>query len=179
VDGYKSKAAFAIDGTDDTNPGSVVNIGQGAYDSGGVFDTNKEKYVSAFFNYKAPFNVGDVTKATVEQQLQLNSAYLPNYPGNFGDILQITKNSLPMQGGDYLKNMTMSQYLHNYCIGCFRLNLPGSENLRVLSGLDSRNSNIAGIVKTTGTTGDPVLNIYVEMTSVLRAGVGRATELIS
>jgi len=179
IDGYKSKAAFAVDGSSDANPGKVVNIGQGDYDSGGVFDTNKEKYTSAFFNYKAPFDIGDVAKATVEQQLQLNSAYMPNFPANFGDILQITKNSLPMQGMDYLKNMTMSQYLHNYCIGCYRLNLPGSENLRVLSGLDARNSNIQGIVKTTGTTDNPVLNIYTETTSVLRCGVGRAVELIS
>ena len=179
IDGYKNKGAFAVDGTDDSNPGAVVNIGQGAYDTGSVFDTNREKYVTDFFNYKGPFAIGDVANATVEQQLQLNSAYFPNYPAGFGDVLAITKNSLPMQGGDYLKNMTMSQYLHNYCIQCYRFNLPGSENARIMSGIDSRSSNLQGIVKTTGTSGDPVLNIFVECTSVLRVGAGRAVEIIS
>lgn len=179
IDGYKSKAAFAVDGADNTDPGGVVNIGQSAYDSGGVFDCNKEKYTSAFFNYKAPFNVGDVTKATVDMQLQLNSAYFPNFPANFGDALAITKNSLPAGSTEYLKNLTMSQYLHNYCIQCYRFNLPGSEQTRTLSGIDSRSSNLQGICKTTGTTNDPVLNIFVETTCVLRVGNGRSIEILS
>ena len=179
VDGYKNKAAFAIDGTDDTNPGGVINIGQGAYDTGSVFDTNKEKYVTNFFNYKAPFDIGDVANATTEMQLQLNSSYFPNYPAGFGDLLAITKNSLPMQGGEYLKNMTMSQYLHNYCIQCYRFNIPGSENSRNLSGIDARGSNLQGIVKTTGTANNPVLNIFVECSSVLRVGQGRSVEILA
>ena len=183
VNGYKNQAVYVINGTDNTAAPNLLNIGgsnaANGFDTGGVFDSNKEKYVTDYFNYPAPYTLTNVQNATVTQQLQLNSAYFPNFPAQFGDILAITKNSLPM-GGDYLKNMTMSQYLHNYCIACYRFNLPGSESARVLSGIDSRSSNLQGIVKTTNAAAaNAVLNIFVECTSVLRVGAGRSVEIVS
>ena len=182
VNGYKNKALYAVDGANDAADANLINIGgsndANGFDTGGVFDSNKEKYVSKYFDYVAPYDFANINNANCNFQLQLNSAYFPNFPAGFGDVLAITKNSLPM-GGDYLKNMTMSQYLHNYCIQVYRFNLPGSENSRVLSGIDARASNLSGIVKTSNTSGSPVLNIFVETSSVLRAGPGRSVEILS
>jgi len=177
VSGYLKTPCLAIDGTTAGDAYAPVNIGIGDYDRG-VMGTSKEKYQSKFFDYPAPSSDTDLVNQTMSQQLQMNSAYFPNYDCKYGDVLAVTRNSLPMPMGYGKDPMTMDQYLKNYCIQCYRFNLPGSEQARLLSGIDSRQSNLQGIVKTTGHSGNPVLNIFVECTSVLRCGVGRAISTI-
>ena len=177
VSGYLSKPCHAIDSTTGSATPAPLNIGQGDYDRG-VLGTSKEKYQSKFFDYPAPSNGVTLANQTMSQQLQMNSAYFPNYDCKYGDVLAVTRNSLPLPMGYGKDPMTMDQYLKNYCIQCYRFNLPGSEQARLLSGIDSRQSNLQGIVKTTGHHGSPILNIFVECTSVLRCGVGRAISTI-
>ena len=89
-----------------------------------------------------------------------------------------TKNSL--HGNEKLKNMSLDQYLNNYCVQCYRLNMPDSEYSRLLSGLDTRAVNLQGILKTTGVIPERTnVSIFTEQTEVLRVGAGRAVEVIS
>jgi hypothetical protein len=174
VNGYKTQGAF-IPGTYATNAapatGTNIDLGLPQYDVGGVLNTNNEKYKSKYFNFTSGANSG------MTMQLQLNGAYLPQFPANLGELYGITKNSLPFKG---LKNVSFDQYLNNYCIQCFRLNMPDSEYSRTISGLDTRAVNLAGVVKTTrATAGDPIINVFTEQTSCLRVGAGRSIEVIS
>jgi len=177
ISGYKSKVAFAVGG-DGTAP---VNVGAPGYDTG---DYNKEKYQSKYFNFQAPSNQAQtganyLTDQDVTFQLSLNSAYYPNYPASFAEAFGITKNSTDHHL-EYASNMSLDQYIRNYCIQVYRFNMPGSDSVRVLSGIDSRSSMLNGVVRTGGTiAGNPVLNIFVETTAVLRVGAGRAVSLLS
>ena len=148
-----------------------TDIGVPTYDVGGVLDTNKEKYRGKFFNFEQP-------SAGWGQQIQLNGAYFPQYSAQSGDSYQITKNSL--HGNEKMKDMSLDQYLNNYCVQCYRLNMPDSEYSRLISGLDTRAVNLQGIVKTTGAI--PLatnISIFTEQTEVLRVGAGRSVEVIS
>tara|TARA_R110002020_G_scaffold117892_2_gene269420 strand:- start:632 stop:2074 length:1443 start_codon:yes stop_codon:yes gene_type:complete len=173
VDGYKSSGAF-IAGTYATDAAKVagtnIDLGLPGYDVGGVLDTNKEKYKSQYFNFKRP-------NANMKMQLQLNGAYMPQFSANIGEVYGITRNSL--MGAREAKNMSFNQYVENYCVQCFRLNLPDSEYSRSICGLDTRAVNLQGIVKTDGVTGLPTINIFTEQTETLRVGPGRAIEVIS
>ena len=172
--GLKRVAGHKITGgfTSLTSSGTVdQDIGIPTYDIGGVLDTNKEKYRGKFFNFEQPV-------AGWGQQIQLNGAYFPQYSAQSGDTYQITKNSL--NGNEKMKNMSLDQYLNNYCVACYRLNMPDSEYSRLISGLDTRAVNLAGIVKTTGTIPlNTNISIFTEQTEVLRVGAGRSVEVIS
>jgi len=178
IDGYKLQGAFITGSYQDdataqgaAASGTTVDLGLPQYDEGGVLDTNKEKYKSRYFNFTKP-------DTNMTLQLQLNGAYMPQFPANLGELYGITKNSLPFKG---LKNVSFNQYLENYCIQCFRLNMPDSEYSRTISGLDTRAVNLQGVVKTSGTTGSTNLQIsvFTEQTSCLRVGAGRAIEIIA
>ena len=174
VNGYKKQGAY-IAGTYATNAapvtGTNIDLGLPQYDVGGVLNTNNEKYKSKYFNFTKPHTA-------MTMQLQLNGAYLPQFPANLGELYGITKNSLPFKG---LKNVSHDQYLNNYCIQCFRLNMPDSEYSRTISGLDTRAVNLAGVVKTTLASGtaNSLINVFTEQTSCLRVGAGRAIEIIA
>lgn len=178
IDGYKTQGAFIVGSYQDdataqgaTASGTTIDLGLPQYDEGGVLDTNKEKYKSLYFNFKKPHT--DMTL-----QLQLNGAYMPQFPANLGELYGITKNSLPYKG---LKNVSFNQYLENYCIQCFRLNMPESEYSRTISGLDTRAVNLQGVVKTTQASGtsNSQISVFTEQTSCLRVGAGRAIEIIA
>ena len=109
-------------------------------------------------------------------QLQLNGAYLPQYSASVEDLYNISMNSLP---GRDKRSQTLATYKLNNCVQCFRLNMPDSEFSRTLSGLDTRAVNLAGYVRTENTLSNQNLSIFVECTSTLRIGAGRAIELIS
>lgn len=174
VDGHKSSGAFVSSATiaaTNAAAGVVdVDIGLPQYDIGGVLDTNSEKYRGHYFNFKAP-------AANLKAQLQLNGAMYPNFSADLTELYGITKNSLQM--GKVSKKMTMGQYLNNYCVQCFRLNLPDSEFSRTLSGLDLRATNLQGILRTqnAGTTSN--VTIFTEQTEVLRCGPSRTIEILS
>lgn len=175
VSGYKTSGAF-IPGTYASNAvpatGTNVDLGLPQYDVGGVLDTNKEKYKSQYFNFVAPAD-------NMKMQLQLNGAYMPQFSANLGELYGITRNSI--EGARDAKNMSLDQYLENYCVQCFRLNMPDSEYSRTISGLDTRAVNLAGVVRTEGTGGSANLgiNIFTEQTECLRVGAGRAIEVIA
>lgn len=169
VDGHKSSGAFvsvAAANSDATN----FDIGKPQYDVGGVLDTNSEKYRGHYFNFKAP-------AASLKAQLQLNGAMYPNFSADLTELYGITKNSLQM--GKVSKKMTMGQYLNNYCVQCFRLNLPDSEFSRTLSGLDLRATNLQGILRTQNAGADANVTIFTEQTEVLRVGPSRTIEILS
>jgi hypothetical protein len=174
VDGHKAAGAFvspaSIAATNASAGAVTLDIGKPQYDVGGVLDTNSEKYRGHYFNFTAP-------AANLKAQLQLNGAMYPNFSADLTELYGITKNSLPM--GKVSKKMTMGQYLNNYCVNCFRLNLPDSEFSRTLSGLDLRATNLQGILRTQNSAGDPNVTIFTEQTEVLRAGPSRTIEILS
>ena len=178
VNGYKTEGAY-INGAHlaagAAVTGTSIDLGLPQYDVGGVLGTNSEKYKSRYFNFAAP-------QLNTTMQLQLNGAYMPQFQATMGDVYGITRNSLP--GGRDAKDMSLDQYLNNYCVQCFRLNLPDSEYSRSISGLDTRAVNLQGIVNTqnfaaVGGRDNRAINIWTEQTEVLRVGAGRAIEVIS
>ena len=178
VNGHKKEGAYILGvatAAAAANPGTAVDLGLPQYDVGGVLNTNSEKYKSQYFNFAAP-------QENLKMQLQLNGAYLPQFSANLGELYGITKNSL--QGSRTLKNVSFDQYVNNYCVQAFRLNLPDSEYSRSISGLDTRAVNLQGIVKTEnfaagGGRDNLGINIFTEATECLRVGAGRAIEVIS
>lgn len=109
-----------------------------------------------------------------KMQLQLNGAYLPQYMANLQQLYEISTNSTE---GRRKNEMSQTVYRHGNCVQCFRLNMPDSELSHTLSGLDTRAVNLAGFVKTVSTK-TATCNVFVECTSTLRIGAGRAIELI-
>ncbi len=176
VNGYKKQGGFMVGAFQPAPAAGVttaLDVGIPQYDVGGVLGTNEEKYLSRYFSFYQGDNGG------MKMQLQLNGAYMPQFPANLGELYGMTKNSLP--GSRKCKQITYDQYVHNYCVQCFRLNLPDSEYSRTISGLDTRAVNLQGIVKTSDTNiGNPkVCNIFTEATSCLRVGPGRSIEVIA
>ena len=175
VRGYKDRGGYVVGET------NIVNIGIPAYDQGGVFDTNKEKYVSKYFNYSRPGTDDprgtDFQHANQTFQLQLNGAYYPNFPAGYASIIDITQKSLRKPAYEAMKSMTFDQILGNYMIQCYRFCMPG-DDLRSLSGIDTRSANLAGILKGANCGTSSTVNIWCELHSVLRIGPGRSCELL-
>ena len=134
-----------------------------------VFDYDNEKFVHSHYNMPEP-------QAGYKAQWLINSSLLPQYQMSALDELTITKESVPrkFQNKHGLKTMTT-----NFSASCVRLNLEGSEQLRLASGLDSRGIAITGHYNLTG-VGTPVpVNIFVESTSILRVGKNLMVEILS
>ena len=68
--------------------------------------------------------------------------------------------------------ITLDQYRTNYFGFCIRLNLP-SDDVRVLSGLDTRSVALQGYVNSTGVATTSNMTIFAECSSVLKVGAGR------
>ena len=175
VNGYKKQGGYIKGVVAAAAALSTVDLGLPQYDVGGVLGTNEEKYKSQYFNFAAP-------QENMKMQLQLNGAYMPQFSANLGELYGMTRNSL--QGARDAKEMSLDQYLNNYCVQCFRLNLPDSEYSRSISGLDTRSCNLQGIVRTEnsaagGGRDNLAINIWTEETSCLRVGAGRAVEIIA
>jgi len=171
VAGYKKQGGYIM-GTIAAGP-ATVDLGLPQYDVGGVLGTNSEKYKSAYFNFVAP-------DPLMKMQLQLNGAYMPQFSANLGTLYGITRNSL--EGARDAKEMSLDQYEKNYCVQCFRLNMPDSEYSRTISGLDTRAVNLQGVVRTeniTAASRNQAINIFTEQTECLRVGAGRAIEVIA
>lgn len=145
----------------------ILVQGYTTYDK--VFDYDNEKYVHSYYNMPEP-------AAGYKAQWLINSSLLPQYQMSALDELTITKESLPrkFQNKHGLKTMTT-----NFSASCVRLNLEGSEQLRLASGLDSRGIAITGHYNLTGVNTPVPVNIFVESTSVLRVGRGLQIEIIS
>jgi hypothetical protein len=137
---------------------------------GKVFDYENEKYVSSYYNMPEP---EDGYKA----QWLINSSLLPQYQMTALDEFTLTKQSVPRKFQDKHGLKTMRS---NFSASCVRLNLEGSEQLRLASGLDSRGIAITGHynLTTVNVTNMPC-NIFVETTSVLRVGKGLQIEVLA
>ena len=177
VQGHKKQGAFVDDVAGQT--AADIDIGRPQYDIGGVLDTNCEKYKGRYFNFSQPCLWATPTQEW-KAQLQLNGAYMPQFAANIEELYGITRNSL--EGGRYSKYMTLDQYRKNFCVQCFRLNMPNSEYSRSLTGVDSRATNLQGIVRTEntgpfssgGTSSNPNLMIFCETTEILNISAGRS-----
>jgi hypothetical protein len=170
IPGFKKKGAFVDDGPGDT--AADFDVGIPDYDIGGVLDTNKEKYTSAYFRMKEPLQSG----ATATYQLQVNGATVPAFRVNRSEMYAITRNSVDSYHTEH--SMTMDQYVDSYFVQCMRFCLPDSEMSRLASGLDTRSVSAQAAVETTGLDSCN-LTIFAECTSELRVGSGRAIEVIA
>lgn len=180
VQGHKIQGGFTSSTSiaDTTSAGAVTqDLGKPQYDVGGVLDTNNEKYKGRYFNFSQPV-LWSAPTTEWKAQLQLNGAYMPQFSANIEELYGITRNSL--EGARYAKTMTLDQYRKNYCVQCFRLNMPNSEYSRSLSGVDSRATNLQGIVRTenASTSANPNLMIFAETTEILNISAGRSISIV-
>lgn len=173
VSGHKIEGGF-VNSAATFLPATSFDAGIPTYDVGGVLDTNNEKYKGRYFNFSQPVPYGTTTNWTA--QLQLNGAYYPQFQAGIEEWYGITKNSL--EGSRKSRDMTLDQYRDNYCVQCARFNMPNSEFSRTLSGVDTRATNLQGIVATTNTSLSPNLSIFVETTEVLKISAGRSISVV-
>ncbi len=176
VAGYKRAGCFASTATNTAiATATEVDIGLPSYDSGGVLDTNKEKYTSRYFRF-SHLPQGAITAET-QFALQVNGASIPSFKMSPVEFYAVTKNSIDSY---HMNNtMTMNQYLDSYFVQCMRFALPESDFGRLASGLDTRSTSANVILETTGLAAAGVtVNIFAECTSELRVGSGREIEII-
>jgi hypothetical protein len=145
-------------------------VGIPQYDEGGVFDTNKEKYQSKYFQFKQQSSSDPVLS-----QLQINNANIPAYNMNTPEALAMTLNSLDTY--DVKHKLTLDQYKENYYITCYRFSLPESDFSRMASGLDTRSVSAQASVLNQGLN-STTLYMYAEVTSELRVAGSRQIEVI-
>ena len=130
---------------------------------------NKQKVISKYFSFAEP-------SATAKFQFQLNGAIIPNYQADIHEMAVITKNSLP----EWSKNAewSMLTYRNNYCVMCLRLNLPKSEEERIISGLDTRGISLNGFYNMYNVSSNKNVALFAEMTSVFRVGLGGQSDVV-
>ena len=134
--------------------------------------TNREKYVGKFFN----FSLDEVVGTAATFQIVLNGSLFPQFQANADEMYAITKKSV--EGYAVEDKMTRDQYRKNFFVQCIRLNLPDSEGQRMISGIDSRNINLSGEIRTTNITPGTNIVCYAECTSILRIGANRSIDLV-
>ena len=171
VNGYKKAGAFLDDVAGQT--AADIDIGRPQYDIGGVFDTNKERYISNYFNFK---EIEASSGVPAYFQLQINSANIPAYRMTTPEAYAMSMNSVDT----YDKNhkMTLDQYRNNFFVQCYRFCLPDSDFNRLASGLDTRSVSAMGSL-TTENIASCNLMMFAECTAELRLGSGRAIEVIA
>jgi len=166
---YSEKAAPKI------VEGYKIGSGTGTprYDAGGVLDTNKEKYISKYFQMS---QVPDTSGSPITFSLQVNGASIPSFKCTTTEMYSITKNSLDL----YHTNTTMSldQYRKDFFVQCMRFCLPESDLSRMATGLDSRSTSANFTVETSGIDSCN-LTVYFECSSELRIGSGKAIEIVA
>jgi len=145
-----------------------------SYDNGGVFDTNKEKYISKYFQFQE--KLAGATPATYS--LQINGASVPAYKLNRVEFLSISKAAVDDYGTSVNHDtLTLNQYTDSFFVQCMRFNMPDSKFSRNASGLDTRSTAAQCSLDTEGLSPCHV-TIYCECTSELRVGSGRAISVI-
>lgn len=171
VNGYKKAGAFVDDVAGQT--AADIDIGIPQYDAGGVFDTNKERYISNYFKFK---EIETSASVPAYFQLQVNSANIPAYRMTTPEAYAMSMNSVDM----YDKNhkMTLDQYRNNFFCQVYRFCLPDSDFNRLASGLDTRSVSAMGSL-TTENIDSCNLYMFAECTAELRLGAGRAIEVIA
>jgi len=171
VNGYKKGGFFGDDTAGQT--AADIDIGRPQYDIGGVFDTNKERYISNYFKFK---EIESSTSVPAYFQLQVNSANIPAYRMTTPEAYAMSMNAVDT----YDKNhkMTLDQYRNNFFCQVYRFCLPDSDFNRLASGLDTRSVSAMGSL-TTENIASCNLMMFAECTAELRLGSGRAIEVIA
>lgn len=170
VNGYKKAGAFVDDVAGQT--AADIDLGKPQYDAGGVYDTNKERYISNYFNFK---EIESSSSVPAYFQLQINSANIPAYRLSTPEAYAMSMNSIDVH--DKSRTLTLDQYRNNFFVQCYRFCLPDSDFNRLASGLDSRSVSAMGSL-TTENIGSCNLTIFAETTAELRLGSGRAIEVV-
>ena len=132
-----------------------------------------EKFTAAWECFQQPVT-------GMEMQYQLNGAMIPQAPMTSAQLLPFSGHNLPP--GKYVSDkLSMAQYLKSNFVQCLRLNMAGSEDGRILSGIDSRSANLQGLLNTTGTAIAETYNTFiaVETTATLRIMPGRAVSIVA
>jgi len=134
--------------------------------------TGLEKYVAPWCCFQSP-------AADLDLQWQLNGSFIPQSPMSQTELFPLSCSSLPP--GDFPPDeLTMAQYLKSNFVTCLRLNMKDSERSRILSGLDTRSSNLTGLLNTSnGTVTSFDSLIFVETSATLRIESGRAISIIA
>ena len=173
VNGYKKGGFFGDDASGQT--AADIDIGRPQYDIGGVFDTNKERYISNYFKFSEIKPTATASNPAYFQ-LQINSANIPAYRMTTPETYAMSMNSVD----HYDKNhkITLDQYKNDFFVQCFRFCLPDSDFNRLASGLDSRSVSAMGSL-TTENIDTCNLVMYAETTAELRVGSGRAIEIVA
>jgi len=131
VSGYKKAGAFTSKVTNTAiATATEQDIGVPQYDVGGVFDTNKERYISNYFNFTEQETSNSVATFF---QLQVNSANIPAYRMTTPEAFAMTMGSI--DGYNKHNNLTLDQYRKNFFVQCYRFCLPESDGNRLASGL--------------------------------------------
>ena len=130
VNGYKKGGFFGDDASGQT--AADIDVGRPQYDIGGVFDTNKERYISKYFKFE---EMETSTSVPAYFQLQVNSANIPAYRMTTPEAYAMSMNAVDT----YDKNhkMTLDQYRNDFFVQCYRFCLPDSDFNRLASGLNS------------------------------------------
>jgi len=148
--------------------------GIASYDAGGVLDTNKELYKPACSNFVEPT---PASNTVLGHQFQINGANLPNFQASTEDMFSITRNAVGIHHAQ--TKMGLDTMRKHFCVYAVRLNLPGSEENRLISGLDTRSTNLSGYYNIFNLGASPVVNLFAEMTSTLRIGAAGQIEVIN
>lgn len=128
-----------------------------------------EKYISKFFNFPKP---SGITGA----QFNLNGTLYPQFMANSDEWFQLSCEASKKMSKEI---HSLPAWENNYHIYGIRLNNPESDNdLRMVSGLDTRSMNLSGYLTSQGVTGNPAVAIICEATSTLRIGAGMNISVI-
>lgn len=126
-----------------------------------------EKYVSKFFNFPKPSGLTGT-------QFQLNGTLYPQFLATPDEWYQISKDAVKKTSQEI---KSLQAWNDNYHVYAIRLNQPGADELRLISGLDTRSMNMAGYLTSQG-AGASSLVIICECTSTLRIGAGMALSVV-
>jgi hypothetical protein len=171
------EANYSTQGAPKAICGTASDLGIGGYQ---LLDSEHlgEKYTNKYFNFPWPTdtdNAGVQSGGLATAQFQLNGAMYPQFQANPDEWLGITKDAVHSKKCNIPTFDFWYKHAHIHAI---RLNHPNSEELRVLSGLDTRSMNLSGVYQTTGINTPKPCTIIAQMTNTLRIGKGLAVNLI-
>ena len=105
---------------------------------------NGEKYTVKAFDFPKP---GLLAGAEYNAQFNINGTLYPQFQATAGDWLQITTEAMECSENQI---RCRAWWDNHQFINAVRLNLPMSDKLRIISGLDTRSINLSGMFVTTG-----------------------------
>ena len=88
----------------------------------------------------------------------------------YGLTMDSVKKQYEVAGGNCIE--TLAQWNNNYHCYAYRFNHPDSMGLRLSSGIDTRSTNLAGFVQSTGLSSATSCTVICEVTSVLKIQAG-------